>query len=132
MRKTAAIAALMALLSFGAHAQGSSQTLPQNSGPVYFIALIDVHDADRYRTEYAPHATELIKKHGGKFLAVAGQAETFDGQPPPNRVVLIEFPDVEHIKAWYNSPDYEQYKKLRHQISKSQSVFAVEAFKGKE
>jgi uncharacterized protein (DUF1330 family) len=33
--------------------------------------------------------------------------ETLDGDPPYPRCVILEFPDAETARAWYNSPAYQ-------------------------
>ncbi|MET0365535.1 MAG: DUF1330 domain-containing protein [Sphingobium sp.] len=47
-----------------------------------------------------------------KPLVVYGAQENFEGEPP-NGVVLLEFPNAEAAKAWYNSPDYQAASEFR-------------------
>jgi uncharacterized protein (DUF1330 family) len=43
-----------------------------------------------------------IKDSGGKYLAGGfNKAIGLSGSPPPNRVVLLQFPDMDAVKAFY-------------------------------
>jgi uncharacterized protein (DUF1330 family) len=44
--------------------------------------------------------------HGIRPLAVYGKQEAIEGTAPDG-VVLLEFPDMDSAKAWYNSPEYQ-------------------------
>jgi uncharacterized protein (DUF1330 family) len=49
-----------------------------------------------------PKAQANIKEMGGKYLAGGfNKAISFSGSPPPNRVVLLEFPDIDTLNAFY-------------------------------
>jgi uncharacterized protein (DUF1330 family) len=78
------------------------------------------------------HAT--IEKFGGKVLVRADKFEVFEGEwhpgrkeddDEPERLVLIEFPDMAALKSWYASKDYAELKAIRHSSSLSDFV-AVE------
>jgi uncharacterized protein (DUF1330 family) len=38
--------------------------------------------------------------------------------------VVLEFESLERVKAWYNSPEYADLKKLRQSASKGNLIFA--------
>jgi uncharacterized protein (DUF1330 family) len=60
-------------------------------------------------------AMALVQKHGRKVLTGAGSAMEIlegDGQLPSYRV-LLEFPSMEHAKAWYHDPEYALLIMLR-------------------
>ena len=48
-----------------------------------------------------------------------------EGAWKPQRIVVIEFPDMATLKAWYNSPEYAKLIALRQGISRG-SLIAVE------
>jgi uncharacterized protein (DUF1330 family) len=69
--------------------------------PAYVVAEIDVKDQDGYTKDFLPKAQANIKESGGKYLAGgANKAISLDGSPPPNRVVLLQFPDMDTLKAF--------------------------------
>ena len=79
----------------------------------YVIGRVQVRD-NSWVTEYGPKTAALVDKHGGKFIVRRGKMEKLEGKDTlPNVVVVIEFPSMEHAKAWYNDPDYAPLIKLR-------------------
>ncbi|TIW16905.1 MAG: DUF1330 domain-containing protein [Mesorhizobium sp.] len=78
----------------------------------YLIADVDVTDMamfDEYRREVP--ATEA--RYGGHYLARGGATRVLEGDWEPHRLVIIEFPDIAALTAWYDSPEYERLKQLR-------------------
>ena len=75
--------------------------------PAYLIAEHIITDAakfDEYRTKAAP----MIAKHGGKYLTKGGgHILPEGGHWTPQRVVIIEFPDMQSLDAWYESSEYQ-------------------------
>ena len=78
----------------------------------YIVAHVDVENWDAYR-DYMRHTPRVIQKFGGRFIARGGEMVTLEGPQETLRVVLIEFPSMEQAKAFYNSAEYAQTKKLR-------------------
>jgi uncharacterized protein (DUF1330 family) len=69
--------------------------------PAYVVAEIDVKDQDGYAKDFLPKAQANIKEHGGKYLAGGlNKAISLSGSPPPNRVVLLQFSDMDVAKAF--------------------------------
>ncbi|TMJ65525.1 MAG: DUF1330 domain-containing protein [Alphaproteobacteria bacterium] len=66
-----------------------------------------------------------IERHGGRYLTRAGTHEVLEGDWRPNRVVIIEFPDMAAIRAWYGSPEYQPLIALR-QSAASDVMIALE------
>lgn len=54
----------------------------------------------------------LIAQYGGKPVA-RGDVEVLEGAPNGRTVVMFEFPTMEHLRAFWNSPEYVPIKKLR-------------------
>jgi uncharacterized protein (DUF1330 family) len=73
----------------------------QAKPPAYLFAEIDVKDQDGYTKDYLPKAQANIKEFGGKYLAGGfNKAISMTGAPPPSRVVLLQFPDMDALKAF--------------------------------
>jgi len=83
--------------------------------PAYLIAEHTITDAakfEEYRTKVGP----MIAEHGGRYLTKAGShvvLETDKAVWQPQRVVIIEFPDMAALNAWYRSPEYQPLIGLR-------------------
>lgn len=90
----------------------------------YVFANVEVTDPAAYE-EYRQQVPALIAKHGGRYLVRGGTAETLEGPVAANRMVILEFPDMTHLKAFYDSPEYRPLIALRQRASKS-SLMAVE------
>ena len=74
--------------------------------PAYWIAHVEVTDADRYG-RYAALAGPAIEKHGGRFLARAGRYVQLEGNDRARNVV-VEFPTLEAAVECYRSPEYSE------------------------
>ncbi|MGH7662336.1 MAG: DUF1330 domain-containing protein [Vulcanimicrobiaceae bacterium] len=90
----------------------------------YVIGDIEMHDSARY-DEYRKQVLPTIEKYGGRFLVRGGAAETLEGDWKPRRIVVLEFPDMSALKAWYNSPEYAPLIELRQSASRG-SLIAME------
>ncbi len=90
----------------------------------YLIALVDVTDPDAYQ-EYATRAGAAARKKGLKFLARGGRTVSLEGAPPPGRVVIIPFENMEAAQAYYDSAEYQEAKSFREGAAKAQ-FFLVE------
>ncbi len=77
----------------------------------YIIARIIVTNPEQY-AEYVKHATEAIRKYGGKPLVRGGTVERLEGEARPRNVVL-EFESLEQAKRYYYSPEYQAAIKVR-------------------
>jgi uncharacterized protein (DUF1330 family) len=88
----------------------------------YLIAEHVITDAakfDDYRTRVAP----MIAKHGGRYLTKGGSHKLPEGGPwKPERVVIIEFPDMRALDAWYTSPEYQPLIALRKQCTSDRDM----------
>ncbi len=72
----------------------------------YLIALVEVTDANAYQ-EYTKRSPAAIDKYGGRFIARGGRSVTLEGDEAPGRLVVVEFPNVERVVEFYNSPEYQ-------------------------
>jgi uncharacterized protein (DUF1330 family) len=70
----------------------------------YSVAVIDVHDSEKYAADYVPQAVRLYEAAGGKVLARGGN--TIGSDAPKGRVVIIEFPSLEAIENMVASPEW--------------------------
>ena len=81
---------------------GAAGVLHAQSKPLaYTIAEIDVKDQDGYTKDFLPKAQANIKETGGKYLGGGfNKAISLTGSPPPNRVVLLQFADMDMVQAF--------------------------------
>ncbi len=96
--------------------------------PAYLIARIDVRDGERYR-DYAARTPRCIAGFGGRFIIRNGERVTLEGAPDPRRIVVIEFPSMDHLRNFYDSPEYTRVKALRAGAGDAE-IIATEGFSG--
>jgi uncharacterized protein (DUF1330 family) len=87
----------------------------------YLLVNIEITDPagfDAYRK--AVGAT--IAAYGGRYIARGGGTQVLEGEWTPRRVVILEFPDIARLKAWYDSPEYRPLIELRQRTSKGDLV----------
>lgn len=92
--------------------------------PAYLYANIEVTDPALY-DDYRRQVGATITAHGGRFLVRGGAAERLEGDDPIRRQVILEFPDMAALKAWYHSPEYTPLIELR-QRAASGTLVAIE------
>lgn len=81
---------------------GAVQVLhAQSKPPAFVVAEIAVRDQKGYEENFLKPTLKDIADHGGKFLA-GGYDKTLSilGNPPPNRVVILEFANMDTVKKW--------------------------------
>ncbi len=87
----------------------------------YVVVEVEVTDAARYE-EYKRLAQQTVALYGGRYLVRGGEVATLEGPPPAARVVILEFPSMSQVKAWWASPEYAPAKALRHQTATSRLI----------
>ncbi len=93
----------------------------------YWIARVDVHDAEAYRQYVAANAVAFAK-YGARFLVRGGAFETMEGSSRQRNVVL-EFPSLQAAQDCYRSPEYQAALQLRLPVATGDLVI-VEAYDG--
>ena len=81
---------------------GAVQVLhAQSKPPAYVVAEVAVKDKEGYDKNFLKATLKDISDHGGKFLA-GGYDKTVSlvGDPPPNRVVILQFDNMDAVKTW--------------------------------
>jgi uncharacterized protein (DUF1330 family) len=87
----------------------------------YLVADIEVTDPAGYEG-YRKAVGESVAAFGGRFLSRGGATEVVEGNWKPKRLVIVEFPTMERLKAWYASPAYAPALALRKRCAISNLV----------
>ena len=81
--------------------------------------ITDAAKFEEYRTKVGP----MIARYGGRYLTKGGSHRFPEGGHwKPERVVIIEFPDMANLDAWYNSGEYRPLFALRKQSTSEQDM----------
>lgn len=80
--------------------------------PAYIIVETDIHDPEQYEL-YKQASPAAVAAGGGRFIARGGELAVLEGDWQPKRLVLLEFEDLDAIKRFYDSSEYQDAKRLR-------------------
>jgi uncharacterized protein (DUF1330 family) len=91
--------------------------------PAFLIADDEVTDPVVF-ADYKRLVLPLIERFGGRFLSRGGQTVPLEGGRGwmPDKMVIIEFPDMAALQAWYACPEYETVKEIRLRSARSTLV----------
>ena len=90
----------------------------------YLFANVEVTDAAGYE-QYRQRISATIEAFGGRYLVRGGATEVLEGAFTPRRLVILEFPDMAQLRAWYQSPEYQPLIELRKKTTTS-TLVAIE------
>lgn len=93
---------------------------------VFVISFIDVKDHELYK-KYTALAPDSIEKYGGRYIVRNGTKYPLEGSVPNRRFVVLEFPSVERVHEWHDSPEYKRALELREACSNG-DIFVVEGY----
>ena len=83
---------------------------------------VEVSDPDALAA-YAKEAAKIVAEHGGRYVVLDADPEVLEGVNPGLRsIVLMEFPDVESARAWYDDPAYQPLKAIRHRAVRNNAA----------
>ena len=92
--------------------------------PTYVVGDIHITDPATYEA-HVPRALATIARFGGRVIAGGGKIDLLEGDPIPERIFIIEFPNADAARRWYQSEDYQEALKVRLSASLGR-VFRIE------
>jgi uncharacterized protein (DUF1330 family) len=87
----------------------------------YLIADIEVTDAEAFE-RYRAGVPAVIERFGGRYVVRGGAAQNLEGDWQPRRMVILEFPTMEKLKAFYDSDDYAELLAARLAATDSRTI----------
>ena len=100
-------------------------TTASSKAPVYYIGEHEIRDEAAF-ADYLRQVIPMIERYGGRYLTNPGSYELLEGHWRPNRVVIVVFPDMASLKAWYFAPDYQPLVAKRQAAARSMMI-AIES-----
>ena len=82
---------------------------------------LEVLDPDAL-ADYKERARRVVERFGGRYLVIGGPAERVEGSWQPVFPVMIEFPDPDAARRWYDSAEYAELKAIRLAAVRSNGV----------
>lgn len=78
----------------------------------YLIVQSTINNGEQYQ-KYRDAVVPLIAKFGGKHVVRGGMVECLEGHHDGRRMAMFEFPSMEAVHAFWNSPEYVPVKEIR-------------------
>jgi uncharacterized protein (DUF1330 family) len=121
--------AILAGVAIGAAAVNGLHA--QAKAPLLLVSEIDVSNPDAYGREYATKQQALIKKSGGRFLAIggaggagAGKVTALDGEAPKRSTIQL-WDSMEQYQAYRNTTEFKELRAIGEKYAKFRT-FAVD------
>ena len=73
----------------------------------YVLAQLTIHDRARY-DRYAARFMGVLSKFEGRLLAADESPALLEGDWAHQKIVLIEFRDLDEAHRWASSPEYRE------------------------
>ena len=77
----------------------------------YWVGIVNIKNNDEYK-KYTDIAGPALIAAGAKILSRGGKIINLEGKEM-NRLVVIEFPSMEHAEIFYHSDEYKPVKPIR-------------------
>ncbi len=94
----------------------------------YMVILADLTDRQKFMAGYAVQVAPMIERYGGRYVlrgrGVEFLEEAWGGTDMS--LIISEWPDKATARAWWNSDEYQEAKKLREGLGTFQ-VLLVDA-----
>jgi len=84
------------------------------------LVIIDLTPTNKtLLSDYSRQAVDTLRPFGGEFIA-KGVTESFHGEVQFEMKAVIQFPDNESARNWYQSEEYQKLIPIREQGMQSQ------------
>ena len=80
--------------------------------PAFLIVQATIKNEPQFQ-KYREVVIPFIAKCGGKIVARGAGVEVLEGERDKRPVLMVEFPDMDAVRAFWNSPGFVPIKKMR-------------------
>jgi uncharacterized protein (DUF1330 family) len=109
---------------------GGRENISQRSA-AYVISAVEGFADEGTVRRYAELTGPAIEHFGGRFIVSNAEPVVVEGKSPSGHLSMVEFPSIEHAKAWYDSPEYAQARALTPATFRGRVLMLVEGVKAK-
>ena len=78
----------------------------------YVVGHFTITDEEEYG-RYAEAFFPIFSRHNGELVAVDDDRPIVEGTVPQGRTVILAFPDMDALTAWFNDPEYQRISEHR-------------------
>jgi uncharacterized protein (DUF1330 family) len=105
-----------------------SASMAQQESPAFVIVeRIATTGPESIQEDYAKLAREILPKFGARYLARSQRNTLLEGDGPvPCCLAILQFPSVDAVRRWYDSPENQSAAKIR----QSGAKFRIVAIEG--
>ena len=90
----------------------------------YALFTVKVNDQEAMGA-YIQAAMSTLFAAGGTVVVAGPPADVIEGEWHGDQTVILEFPSVEAVRGWYNSPEYQSVVGQRHAAAESNVVIVA-------
>jgi uncharacterized protein (DUF1330 family) len=87
----------------------------------YYVLQIQWSDKAAMQT-YVERLGDMIEKHGGAFIVASREYQVAEGEWKDGLFLIIKFPTMAALRAWYDSPEYQPVREFRLAHSRSDAL----------
>jgi uncharacterized protein (DUF1330 family) len=80
--------------------------------PAYVVIEVLATDVEK-EAAYRQLSGPAVEQAGGRFIVRGGEMHVLEGSWEPKRLVVLEFPDADAARAWYDSDAYREARAVR-------------------
>ncbi len=95
--------------------------------PAYAILEVEVHDIGEY-LRHQRRVAPLLEAVGARYLARGGESRHYAGGGEPGSLILVEFPSLAAMDAFYRGEAYRELISHRDTCSRCR-ILAVEGLR---
>jgi uncharacterized protein (DUF1330 family) len=106
---------------------GGPSIAQQKEGPAFvLVERTATTGPETLQQEYAKLAREILPKYGARYLARSQNNMLLEGDgAAPCCIAILEFPSLDAVRRWYDSPENQEAAKVRQSGAKFRLI-AVE------
>ena len=99
----------------------------QEASPAFVIVQrTATTGSELIQSEYAKLAREILPKYGARYLARSQRNVLLEGNDPvPCCIAILQFPSMDAVRRWYDSPENQSAAKIRQSGAKFE-IIAIE------
>jgi uncharacterized protein (DUF1330 family) len=125
--RTSAVVLLAAVLSASSPLAIDAATAQQQDNPAFVIVERTATTGDEsIQQQYAKLARDILPKYGARYLARSQRNTLLEGDgAAPCCMAILQFPSMEAVRSWYDSPENQSAAKVRQSGAKFR-IIAIE------
>jgi uncharacterized protein (DUF1330 family) len=125
--RTSAVVLLAAVLSASSPLAIDAATAQQQNNPAFVIVERTATTGDEsIQQQYATLARDILPKYGARYLARSQRNTLLEGDgAAPCCMAILQFPSMEAVRRWYDSPENQSAAKVRQSGAKFR-IIAIE------